>query len=151
MMMYGEFSTSVAKQKNLQQAFQASAAPYSQSWEPANHSRATRALINENEFDSGVHGGVQVLGLGEFVFHFNCQGPACWNAVRSFTRVRGAFDFLQGRDSQGRAVRMACLGYVRVFATTVSYVDLTRIIGTLGGFGGFRLFCLRLAQFGRRP
>ncbi len=68
-------------------------------------------FINENGFDSGAHGGVQVLGLGEFVFHFNCQGPASWNAVRSFTRVRGAFDFLEGRDSQGRAVRMACLGF----------------------------------------
>ena len=112
-------------------------------------------FINENARDSGSHGAVEVRPMPELrewdmLCHFSCLGAEAWNASRSWTHVRGTHSHLEGVDSFGRTVRMACLAYVRYY-NPVHFVDIVHLIQICGGFSGLRLFRSRLAAIGRLP
>ena len=76
------------------------------------------AFYNENGLWAGMHGFVDVQRVGprnyELNLGFSCLGADVWAQSQSWTRVTGSHDWLEGRDSQMRTVRMALLAVLHV-------------------------------------
>ncbi len=80
------------------------------------------------------------------------MGAQEWARTGSWAVVSGKdMQWLEGRDSAGRAVRCSALGTVVIPEPNPSTATLQKIIFTLSGFDGWRLFAQRLAAIGRVP
>jgi len=70
-------------------------------------------FYNENGLHASVHGDFgahsPALGVWDFELNFSCLGSDAWEVYRSFTRLHGTHRWLEGHDSQNRAVRAAVL------------------------------------------
>lgn len=114
----------------------------------------TVRFINENRLDSSSHGGVEVRripGGYEIIFRFSCLGAAVWRQTQSFSIVQGMPGYMEGRDSRNRAVRMSCLGLVRLATAAPRYTDLMQIVHNLVNINGLRRFMAQINLLGRFP